>query len=87
MERRLAVEDAVDKAASIRSVNCKCLLEMHPRRAGCEVGTDLGYGKDQIGGETINKVPTIGTELVVDLIDESIGSVERNRLLPTDQHS
>lgn len=87
MERRLAVEDAIDKATAISGFNCKCLLEAQSGRADGQIGTDLGYGKDQIGRETIDKIPTIGTELVVDLIDEAVGSVERDRLLPSDQHS
>ena len=49
------------------------------------IGGGLRHHKRQIDGETIDKIPTIASKLVINMFNEAYGSVESNCLLAADQ--
>jgi hypothetical protein len=85
-EESTRIEDVIDEATIIGRLNRKRILQTQSRRAGRKIGLDFSYHEDWVDHETINKIPTIGEELVMNMIDEAIRSIQCDFLVPPDQH-
>ena len=87
LEIGLGMKDAVDERAHASRFGRKAGLEPQARGPDHEVGVDFGDDENKIGGETINQIPAIGGELMMDMRHKAGGSVEADDLLPPHQKS
>ena len=85
-EGRLAVEHARQCSGHCRLPRRKRVLETEPRSLSRKRGIDFGYDEDQVAHVTIDKIPMIAMKLVLDVLDETLGAIKPDRLLPPDQH-
>ncbi len=49
-------------------------------------GSDFGHHESQIAGFTIDEIPEIGLQFVVDAIDKTGRAIKIDLLVPTDEH-
>src|SRR5450759_2167170 len=85
-EGRIAVEHARKAPATADWLGGKRILESEPRSLSFKRGIDFGHYEDQGDHVTIDEIPTITMKLVLDVLDETLGAIKPDRLLPPDQH-
>lgn len=84
---RLITKDSTGELRGPQVLKDESLFQAEPRFVGFKGACDLGDFKHQITEIAIDKVPTIGLKLVVDLFNEATRSVELERLFPPNEHS
>ena len=85
-ERRLDVEHAIHARANVDCLSGKRIFQTKPRSVGRKRRSDFGHDENEVAHVTVDEIPTIAMQLVLDVLNETCGAIKPDRLLPPDQH-